>query len=71
MGNIKNNQNGICAGHNIENYGRSSSSCTGEMKWKITLNNNTKTLFMCNFCKERGLYALDNKFDCWESATLV
>ena len=69
--NIENNKNNICAGYNVEKYGISSNNCTKEMKWKITLNYNSKTLYFCDFCNSRRLYALDNKFDYWQKTEKI
>ena len=41
------------------------------MKWKITLNSNSKTLYFCDFCKNRGLFALDNNYYSWEKTEKI
>ena len=61
--NISNNNNNICAGYGIDLYNFNTNNCTKEMKWKISLNNNKKYLYMCDHCKNRGTFALDNRID--------
>ena len=68
--NHKNNENKVCAGYNVTTYRRDASKCMKDLKWKVTLNGGRKILFFCDYCKDDGLYSLDNCFDSWDKSEL-